>query len=77
MNKLACFFFFFFFCCCPIGVCAILEKVVQVDKRFLLTSRGFWQATSLLFNKSFHVFHVRHVLTFYGKILPPLVFVII
>jgi hypothetical protein len=28
--------------CCHVGVCNILEEVVQVNERFLLVSRGFW-----------------------------------
>jgi hypothetical protein len=60
--------------CCPIGVCIILEGVVQVIKKFLLTLGGLWRATGLLFKRSLLVPHVCPILTTHGKIIQPFVF---
>jgi hypothetical protein len=52
----------------PIGVCILLEKVVQVIERFMFTSKSLWQMTGLLFKRNLHVPHVCPVLTTHGKI---------
>jgi hypothetical protein len=41
-----------FFSCCHIGVCVILEEVVQISKKFLPTLRGLWWVTNLFFRRS-------------------------
>jgi hypothetical protein len=41
-----------FFSCCHVGVCAILEEVVQISKRFMPALKGLCRTTNLLFKKS-------------------------
>jgi hypothetical protein len=56
-------------------VCAIFKEIIQVNKRFMFALGSFWRMFSLLFKRSFHVPHVRPILTTHGKILQPLIFV--
>jgi hypothetical protein len=48
----------YFSFCYHVGVCAVLEEVIQVSKRFLPTLRGLWWMIGFLFNRSPFMPHV-------------------
>jgi hypothetical protein len=64
----------FLFSYCPVHVHVILEKVIQINKMFLLTSGGLWWVTGLLYKRSFHIPFVHRLLTIHGKTLRLLIF---
>jgi hypothetical protein len=59
---------------CFVGVCAILEEVIQVSKRFLLALWRSWWVINLLFKKSPLMLHVFLVPTIHWMIFQPLIF---
>jgi hypothetical protein len=64
----------FIFFLLSIGVCAILEGVIKVIEKIMLTLKGLWRTIGLLFKRNLLMPHVRLVLTTHGKILWPFIF---